>query len=120
MGGLDVPSLCAVSVGTWPMNTHNGIWYNLENYYGDEFSETESVYAIQLLNETQLNTLNTQIKRASNDDWSYTNNCSSFAARMWNLNSEFQVSAGIIPTPTNLKNSILNDAGGSYRIRFAR
>lgn len=69
-----------------------------------------------MLNQSQLNALNAQITNRANDKWTYTNNCSSFASKMWNINAEYKVSAGIVNTPTNLKNSILDDAGGNYRI----
>ena len=46
----------------------------------------------------------------------YKWNCSSFTSKMCNKNAEYKVSAGIVNTPTNLKNSILDDAGGNYRI----
>lgn len=69
-----------------------------------------------MLNQSQLNALNAQITNSANDKWTYTNNCSSFASKMWNINAEYKVSAGIVNTPTNLKNSILDDAGGNYRI----
>lgn len=112
VGGLELPSLKGVTIGTWHGNVHDGIWYNLEDFYEHEFSTTQSVLATQSLTQTQLNTLTNNLKRSSNDDWSLGNNCSSFAARMWNLFSDYDVSAGIIPTPINLANSIVDDAGG--------
>lgn len=84
----------------------------------NDFSERDSVYAIQLLTQEQLNALNSQITNSANDKWTYTTNCSSFASKMWNINAEYKVSAGIVNTPVNLKNSILNDAGGNYRIGY--
>lgn len=44
----------------------------------------------------------------SYDTWSYTNNCSSFAERMWNAVSADDVDAGLIDNPGDLSESIMS------------
>lgn len=41
------------------------------------------------------------------DTWSYTNNCSTFAERVWNAIADNQEDAGVIDTPANLMESIM-------------
>ncbi len=119
VGGLSIGPVECITIGTWQGKIHEGIFYNYEVYKQSvlsSFSSTESVYAVQLLTQSELNTLNSQIVLPSNDTWHSYNNCSSFAARMWNSVADYSVSAGIIPTPINLANSILSDAGGSTQL----
>ncbi|MBR3888748.1 MAG: hypothetical protein IKJ32_06580 [Clostridia bacterium] len=119
VGGLPVGALKCVTIGTWHGSVHDGIFYNYEVYKQSEyssFSTTESVYAVQLLNQSELNVLNTQIVLPANDDWWATNNCSSFAEKMWNSVADYPVNAGIIDTPKALAESILEEAGGSTQL----
>ena len=113
VGGLSVPAYNTVTIGTWGNKSeHNGIWYNLEgNYYAGDYPSTTALM-IKLIDSTELTTLSNAIKNSSNDTWSYTNNCSSFASRMWNLIATSQtVSAGLINTPKNLATNMLSGAG---------
>ena len=119
VGGLSVGPLKSVTIGTWSGEIHKGIFYNYEVYKQSRyssFSATESVYAVQVLTQSELNILNSKITLSSNDIWRTYNNCSSFAARMWNSVADYSVSAGVIPTPENLAESILEDAGGSTQL----
>jgi len=114
VGGLNLPALKTFSIGTWTGNIHDGIFYNFEMYGRDEFSTSESVYKSLALTQSQLNTLNySGIRLAENDTWTHLNNCSSFAARMWNLNATTEISAGIIENPKNLASNILNNYGST-------
>lgn len=106
IGDLLVNSGHSVTIGTWGnKNEHEGLWYNLEGY----LAYMENVYSSNIsmhvyLTQTLLNNVNTNIKQ--NDNWSLTNNCSSFAARIWNSVCSNKISAGTPNTPANLAKSI--------------
>lgn len=106
VGSLEVPAFKTVTVGTWGNKQENtGIWYNLEGGYYS-YPETTK-HMTQLITASQLKTLNEEINKESNDTWSHLNNCSSFASKMWNLNADYTVSAGIINTPKTLAENML-------------
>jgi len=70
------------------------------------FASEESTIDIT---QSDLDTINELI--AENDTWSLTNNCSSFAVKIWNAVSTIQLSAGLINTPNNLIDSIKSQSG---------
>lgn len=111
VGGLNVGSGHEITLGTWGnKNGHVGIWYNLESYlvnnggaYGNRVSLSMNV------TQSNINTINDII--SNNDAWSLTNNCSSFAVKVWNSISSQTLSAGIPNTPTSLMSSIKSKSG---------
>lgn len=114
VGRMSIANGTEISIGTWGNkynnngSLHKGVWYNLEPY----LAKYNSVYSDNVskscnLTTTQLATLNNYIN--SHDTWSTTTNCSSFAVGAWNTVVGYnQLSAGIINTPKNLANSIIN------------
>ena len=106
VGVFNVYSGQEVTIGTRGGNCgHVGVWYNSEAYklhYLGSYSDRVSLS--MYITQAELNTLNSLI--ASGDTWTITNNCSSFASRVWNSISSIQLSAGIINNPGTLKNSI--------------
>ena len=113
LNGILLPVGKTLTIGTWQGETHNGIYYNLERYYAqkNEFSQTESVYQIQLLQDFQLNLLLSKLNDISIDTWEFHNNCATFATKMWNINAKEKISAGFIPCPINLSKNILKQNG---------
>lgn len=63
------------------------------------------------ITSSNLTTINNFIK--DNDSWSVTNNCSSFASKLWNkvASSSNQVKAGSPNTPNALTDSIKSKSG---------
>jgi hypothetical protein len=59
--------------------------------------------------QSNIDTINDIISK--NDKWSLTNNCSSFAVKVWNSVSSKTLSAGIPNTPTSLMSSIKSKSG---------
>ncbi|MBE6965687.1 MAG: hypothetical protein E7441_06605 [Ruminococcaceae bacterium] len=115
VGRMSISTGTQIAIGTWgnqyinDVNVlHKGVWYNLEPYmakYEDAYSDNVSKSCE--LTESDLAALNNYIN--SHDTWSATNNCSSFAVGAWNTVVGWnQLSAGIINTPRNLANSIIN------------
>jgi len=113
LNGILIPIGKTITVGTWHGGLHDGIFYNLERYYAEknEFSKTESVYQVQLLQDFQLNLVLSELNNLSNDTWKLHNNCASFATRIWNLNAKTKISAGLIHCPANLSKNILKEGG---------
>ena len=116
VGGLYVEPAQTITIGTWNGSAHRGVYYNVEIFYRNQFSTTESVYAVQLLTQEELEILNSQIVLDSNDSWDIYNNCSNFAKKMWNAVADYTVSAGIVPNPITLANNILGTLGGSTQL----
>lgn len=59
--------------------------------------------------QSDIDTINSII--SNNDTWSVTNNCSSFAVKVWNSVSSNTLSAGSPNTPTSLMSSIKSKSG---------
>ena len=59
--------------------------------------------------QSNIDTINGIISK--NDKWSVTNNCSSFAVKVWNSVSSKTLSAGTPNTPTSLMSSIKSKSG---------
>lgn len=115
VGRMSIANGTQIAIGTWGNKyindanvLHKGVWYNLEPYMAKyEGAYSDNVSKNRNLTESDLATLNNYIN--SHDTWSKTNNCSSFAAGAWNAVAGWnQLSAGIINTPRNLANSIIN------------
>lgn len=91
-------------------DAHNGIWYNLESYFVHNLSAYSNRVSLSMsVSLDDIDDINTLV--SSNDTWSLTNNCSSFATKIWNQISSTDVSAGVINTPTSLMNSIKSKTG---------
>jgi hypothetical protein len=104
VAGLSVPANGEVSVGTFGnKNNGNGVYLNVEEYYGGA-SYAGRVSLSLGLTASQLTTVNSTI--SSNNSWSATSDCSTFASRVWNSVSTTQLSAGTINTPAGLGTSI--------------
>lgn len=83
VGHMPVAAGESVTIGTYGNRAgHSGIWYNIEGYWGYRgFSST--VYGLHTgLTSMELISVNRTIN--NNDSWALTNNCSSFAAKVWN------------------------------------
>ncbi len=106
IGGLTVAANKTITFGTWGNKSqHTGIWYNLESYLViQQGAYSNRVSLTTYISESQISSLNSLI--SSNDKWSLTNNCSSFAVKIWNTFSSKSLDAGTVNTPTNLIESI--------------
>lgn len=108
VGKFSIAPNKTIAVGTWGnKEEHNGLWYSLEPYFVHNYSTWSNRSSLLVnIDSTALATLTTYI--VNHDSWSLTNNCSSFAVGGWNQICSTTLSAGVINTPTNLKNSIIN------------
>lgn len=94
----------SVTVGTFGnRSAHVGIWYNIEGCY----STSTTTYALTTgLTVAELQRVNQTIN--DNDSWSVTNNCSSFAVKVWNSGPSGYAVSGW--NPTALVSSIKNNS----------
>lgn len=99
------------SIGTWGMNAHWGIWYNVESTYLTLSRYEGRVSVTQGITDSDVSLLNEYIK--NNDTWTPFKNCSYFAVDLWNLASdadEFFDLGGLI-TPDRVTKRIKNTDG---------
>lgn len=111
VGGLNVGAGHEITFGTWGNKSqHTGIWYNLESYFANNASAYGNRVSLSMsVTQSNIDTINDIISK--NDKWSLTNNCSSFAVKVWNSVSSKTLSAGIPNTPTSLMSSIKSKSG---------
>ncbi|MBQ6706874.1 MAG: hypothetical protein IJN07_05155 [Clostridia bacterium] len=111
VGGLTVWVDNEITIGTWGnKEPHDGIWYNLESYIINTYGSYENRVSLSIdITQNDVDLINAVI--ANNDTWSETNNCSSFATKVWNEVSSIALSAGTPNTPTSLMLSIKSKAG---------
>lgn len=94
-----------ISLGTFGNQfEHLGIWYNIESLNADHPNYIGRVSLSQFINFNQLATINTYIQ--NNDSWSVYNNCSNFAAGVWNAVSDDDVKFSVWPMPSVLADEI--------------
>lgn len=111
VGGLNVGSGHEITFGTWGNQPqHTGIWYNLESYFANNAGAYGNRVSLSMsVTQNDINTVNSIISK--NDKWALTNNCSSFAVKVWNGVSSTKLSAGTPDTPTSLMSSIKSKSG---------
>lgn len=108
-----------ISIGTFGNQSgHNGIWYNIESWYADSASYNGRVSLSQNINYDQLSTINDYIE--NHDTWSLYNNCSNFAANVWNSVSDSNLKFSFWPTPSALSNEIKNKDGYETNRKFQK
>ena len=112
VGEITLKPGMSTTMGTYGNRSseHGGIFYNLE---ATSTGKMNSFVSLTMdLKSDQLSTINDFI--AKNDRWSVYNNCSSFAARLWNSVSDTSLSAGSWwNTPSGLAKSIMKQANYS-------
>lgn len=105
VGALELQPGETCSLGSWSMNMHFGIWYNIEsNYihnaemYDGRVSLSKSITAEGLAAANEI--------IADNDDWSLWRNCAYLAVDIFNVTGGDQLDIGGLITPTRVKNEI--------------
>ena len=73
-----------VTIGSWSMSGHFGLWYNIENYYMNEKGRYEGRLSLdQDFSASALNAINEYLY--DHDYWSLFKNCSYLALNLFNL-----------------------------------
>lgn len=113
IGGLSVNRGQEITIGTFYYRSHQGIWYNLDSYLyhhaGKASQFSGRVSLTTTVTQNDVDSINSYI--SSHDTWTESNNCSSFAANVWNLVSSVTLSASYPGNPTVLANSIRSVSG---------
>lgn len=96
-----------ISIGTWSILEHFGIWYNVESNYIVEHNKYDGRVSITIgIDNEDISTLSNYM--SNNDKWNPIYNCSKFALTLWNTvaeNSE-KINKPIIYTPTYIAKEI--------------
>lgn len=80
IGHFPVAPNDSITIGTFGnRSAHRGIWYNIEGCFSTSTTRYSLVTALTI---AELQKVNETIN--NNDSWSITNNCSSFAVKVWN------------------------------------
>ncbi|MCL1839219.1 MAG: hypothetical protein FWG47_07945, partial [Propionibacteriaceae bacterium] len=116
IAGYSLGSGKSITIGTFGNKPDGkGVYFNLEAY--GKFKTGYSI-ANSGLTKDNLLTLSRYIK--DNNKWKCPENCSWFAANAWNkfADKSKQVSAGIVATPTTLKDNISKLSGSKKNIQL--
>lgn len=91
-----------VSIGTWGMDAHWGIWYNAESVYLTLGRYKGRVSLTQGLSAQDIDTLTAYLR--ANDTWTFFRNCSYFALDLWNLTAapDERIDLGGLITPSKV------------------
>lgn len=77
----------SVTIGTWSIQEHFGVWYNVESVYIKTINKYDGRISITAgIDSASIEKMNTFI--LSHDYWTPTNNCSNFALNLWNTIAE--------------------------------
>ncbi len=101
-----------VTVSTWSISGHFGVWYNVENNYIKYHDKYNGRYSISIgLGLDCLDKIDKYIE--SNDSWLPTKNCTNFTVGLWNklCPKKARVSTPLIYTPAKLVKDIKTFAG---------
>lgn len=110
IGKMSLAPNTAVSLGTWGINAHDGIYYNYEHYlttspnsdFLHRVSYSRNIFASDWNNTFVLD----------NDNWSLYYNCSYFAATLWNsMFPLYTFGLGAWPMPSTIANQIEQISG---------
>lgn len=92
-----------IALGTWSIQAHFGVWYNVESNYISEYDKYNGRVSITTgINLEDIVVINEYISK--NDNWSPLDNCSNFALGLWNGIAEDseKIEIGLIKTPKKI------------------
>lgn len=84
VGGYELQPQETVTIGSWSMSGHFGLWYNIENYYMNAKGRYEGRLSLdQSFATGALTAINEYLY--AHDSWSLFRNCSYLALNLFNL-----------------------------------
>ena len=87
IGKVEVAPNETISIGTWSIKAHFGVWYNVESNYIKDYNKYDGRISITAgISSEDTEKMNKFI--LAHDYWSPTNNCSNFALNLWNTVAE--------------------------------
>ena len=107
IGNYELPKDDIVTLSTWCVSEHFGIWYNMESNYIKYHDKYNGRYSVSIgLELDKLEAINNYIK--NNDTWVPTKNCTNFSVGLWNsvCDEKEKLSTPLIYTPKKLTEDI--------------
>lgn len=107
IGSGEILSGESMTIGTWSIAKHFGVWYNLESNYIKDYNKYNGRYSITKgVSADELSRISSFVN--SHDYWSPINNCSWFALNLWNEVAEGDeiLKTPIIYNPTHVASEI--------------
>lgn len=112
VGKVDLRAGDSITIGTWSIKAHFGVWYNVESVYIDTIDKYNGRISITAgINQNDIDKMNEFI--LSHDYWSPTNNCSNFALNLWNTVAtvDEELVRPFIYSPGKIAKSLVNFEG---------
>ena len=103
----------SLSVGTWDNNWHTGLFYNYENYDNGGWKNANCARVSIDITDIELLSLSAQLQNPSNNSYSNTNTCASFASRVWNVLATSSMQITNSHWPDDIYDSIMLKSGHS-------
>ncbi|MBQ7307672.1 MAG: hypothetical protein IJW82_04000 [Clostridia bacterium] len=96
-----------ITLGTWSITSHFGVWYNLESSYIKDYDKyNDRVSVSTQIDSNEVKVVNEFIK--NHDTWNPYSNCSYFCINLWNTfaNNEEIIKKPLFYNPSYLYNQI--------------
>lgn len=97
-----------MTISTWCMSAHFGVWYNVEGAYIKLYGKYKGRLSITThINIDKLDKINSYID--NNDSWRPTKNCTNFCTGLWNIavSKDEKLKTYTVFTPKKLLDSII-------------
>ena len=98
-----------IAIGTWSIQAHFGVWYNVESNYIAEYNKYDGRLSITTgIGIEDIDTISAYIN--THDYWTPLANCSCFALNLWNevADENEKLSKPLIYNPTHIAKCIKN------------
>ncbi len=82
--GYLLPAGETVTIASWEMDAHGGVWYNIEPTYKARGWYDKRKSVTRNVDENSLERINAFLCNEDNDNWTLFHNCVHFATGMWN------------------------------------
>ena len=99
----------AITIGTWSIKAHFGVWYNVESNYIKNHNKYDGRISVTCgINSNDIATISKFID--NNDYWSPLHNCSQFALNLWNsvASTDEKLVTPVIYSPGKIAKSLKN------------
>lgn len=97
----------AITIGTWSIKAHFGVWYNVESNYIKNHNKYDGRLSVTCgIDSNDIVTISKFID--NNDYWSPLHNCSQFALNLWNsvANTDEELVTPVIYSPSKIAKSL--------------
>ena len=117
VGKYTLKSGRSVTIGTWSIAEHFGIWYNVENNYIEYCNKYDGRVSLSKeINAGDLDKINKFI--STHDSWGVLKNCGYFATNLWNEVAKDGEILKVGKTPTSICKVITNSDNYEKNIKL--